>query len=236
MINSSSLTPEIKKTDDLNQVIYDQEWLKNNLGVNLYYIYRNIAENEQDKQKINELGLRYDETAIAGKMLGKEFNKTAGHKHPLIPGTNLTYPEIYEVLEGQGLFLLQKQNEEKIESVYVIKVQVGDKVIVPPNYEHLAINTTKSDLITANIRVDVNNEYDSIKDKRGACYYVLKEDEEIKWTKNENYSQVPPIQFIGPNNFYEFDIKPNQSIYDLISTPEKLDFLKQPQKYNWNLQ
>ena len=41
-------------------------------------------------------------------MLGSEYVKTVGHYHPPVPGTDVSYPEIYQVLDGSATYLLQK--------------------------------------------------------------------------------------------------------------------------------
>ena len=80
----------------------------------LYYMYRGIKEDGD---------LRYDITIIPAKMLGMEFNKTKGHYHPE------SYGELYIVLEGEAIYLLQKLDQEgEIEDVYMVEAQKGEDV------------------------------------------------------------------------------------------------------------
>jgi len=236
MINIEKLRPDIRYLEDMKNVIYDRNWLNTAPNLELYYMYRDLAENEKDFAKIIQNNLRYDITILKPQKLGKEFNKTLGHDHPIIPGTNITYPEIYEVLEGSAIFILQDSNNDKINEIFAIKAKSGDKIIIPPNYEHLFINIGKIDLRVANwvSRSFSTHIYKPFKLKHGFGYYALKGFWKIKWIKNQNYSSVPDIKFKSPNNFYKFYIKKDQPIYDLLQQPSKLDFLKNPQKYSWD--
>lgn len=229
------LKPDIRHLEDMKDVVYDKQWLKTAPDWELYYIYRDFAESEKDYMQIIKNDLRYDITILNARRLGKEFNKTLGHDHPLVPGTALTYPELYEIVSGKAIFLLQNSNEDTIENVVAIKVKNGDKVIIPPNYEHLIINVGKKELKTCNwiARSFSSNIYKPFRAKHGFCYYCLKGLFGVKWVKNPNYKSIPKLKFETPNNFYKFYIPKDQPIYKLIENPSKLDFLKTPQKYNW---
>ncbi len=124
MINLKSIKPDIREVEDIKEIIYDKEWLKTApKDLKLYYMYRDLAENEIDRRKIVENDLRYDITIISSLMLGKEFNKTIGHDHPIVPGTDMTYPELYEVLEGEAIFLLQDSDNDEIKDVFAVKAK-----------------------------------------------------------------------------------------------------------------
>ena len=99
-------------------------------------------------EKLREQNIRYDITIIPPGMLGREYIKTAGHYHPLVPGGSVTYPELYEVLEGEALYLLQRQD---LGDVVAINASAGDKVLVPPNYGHITINGSNKKLKMATL-------------------------------------------------------------------------------------
>jgi len=106
---------------DMKDVIYDHDWLKSAENVELYYMYRELSLGKKDALLMKEHGLRYDITVIPPRMMGCEFVKTAGHYHPLVPGTKSTYPEIYEVLGGEANYIMQKPDNDGIEDVILIK-------------------------------------------------------------------------------------------------------------------
>jgi len=199
-------------------------------------MYRDLAENKTDKEKISAAGLRYDITILNPIMLGKEYNKTAGHDHPFVPNAKITYTEIYEVLESEAIFLLQDSENGRIKDIYAIKAKKGDKVIIPPYYEHLIINPTNDVLKTANwvCREFSSNIYKPFRSQQGFAYYGLKDNGGIKWSKNKNYNSIPELRFLEPNQMLEqFQIGKNERLYNLINNPAKLDFLKNPQNYKW---
>ncbi len=232
------LKPKIRYLAEMKELLFDQEWAKAAPNLELYYMYRDLAENNKDKQAITKQGLRYDITVIPFTMLGKEFNKTAGHDHPVVPQAEITYPEIYEVLEGEAIFLFQDSQGDKINDVYIVKARKKDKVIIPPNYEHLIINAFGKELKTANwvCRDFSSNIYKPFRSKHGFCYYALQEDsEEINWMRNKNYTAVPPLKSLAANLWLEkFKIAKGEEMYHLVKALKKLDFLKKPEKYSWS--
>ena len=245
LINNA--TPDIRSLSDLDAVLYDREWARNAANFGVYYMYRDLAANENDRQKIIAGELRYDITIIPPKMLGMEFPKTYGHEHALIPGTQeMTYPEIYEVLEGEAYYLLQKQKIGSIEDLRVIHAQQGEKCVIPPNYGHVTINASGRELKMANwVECNFKSNYSIFEAMHGAGYYATSSDpapsidSSINWIKNENYRDVPELKIYRAKNFDEFlrqfKIDPDEPMYNLVNKLEKLDFLKNPQKYNWNI-
>jgi len=228
---------DVRELNDMKMVVYDKEWLKTaSEDLKLYYMFRDLAETDYEKNKIRENDLRYDITIMEPAMLGMEFNKTMGHDHPIVPGTAITYPEIYEVLKGEAIFLMQDSKNDEIKDVIAIKAQKNDKVIILPNYEHLIINISDSETKTCNwiCRRFESNIYKPFRARHGFCYYAIKTGAEIEWVKNHNYESINPIRWIEPNNFYNFDLPKRKPLYELVKELRKLDFLKKPQKYEWS--
>ncbi len=240
-IKINSLTPQIRYLDDMRDLFYDQKWAQDAPNLELYYMYRDLAKTQEDKERIIQNSFRYDITVMNPVALGKEFNKTAGHSHPLVPGTNLTYPELYQVLKGKVIFLLQKTEKDTVKELYAIKAKKGDKIIIPPGFDHIIINLSAKKIKTANwIYRDFGpNLYQAIKKKGGFCYFALKNKEKkskIEWVKNKQYHNVPKIKFIKPNQqLSQFKISQDEPIYQLVNNLDRLRFLKIPQNYNWDL-
>ncbi len=237
MIKINSITPKIRYLDDMRDLLYDQKWGQDAPNLELYYMYRDLAENQEDQEKIEQNNLRYDITLMNPLLLSKEFNKTAGHGHPLILGTELTYPEIYQVLKGKVIFLLQRSESGNVKDFYAVKAWKNDKVVIPPNFEHIMVNFSNKKSKTANwvCRDFGPNLYQSIKKRHGFCYFALKRDQETEWIKNKQYRNVPKIRFVKANKWLDMlGLDKEIDIYQLIhQAPEKLNFLKAPQKYNW---
>lgn len=189
---------EVRYLYDMKEVIYDKKWLKTAPNLELYYMHRGVKEKN---------GLRYDITVIPAIMLGEECNKTKGHEHVG------KYGEVYIVLEGEGIYLMQKQKEDIIEDVYAVEAKKGEVVVIPPGYGHITINPWQKALKTANwMAKEVKSDYKPIQKMQGACYfYILRPDSgQAGWIKNKNYKQVPKLRFEKP----------------LKSMPKNLDFLR----------
>ena len=183
--------PDIRYLNNMREVVYDKKWLKTTPNLELYYMYRGLKKKD---------GLRYDITVIPAKMLGSEFVKTKGHEHVG------DYGEVYIVLEGEAIYLMQKRKGKEITDVFAIKAKKGDVAIIPSGYGHITINPSKKDLKMANWMADgVKSDYTPILKMEGACYYYT----EKGWIKNKNYKKVPKLRFE----------KPKKSI------PKNLDFL-----------
>ena len=184
--------PDIRYLDEMRGMLFDKKWAKNAPNLELYYMYRGVKEKN---------GLRYDITVIPAKILGKEFVKTKGHEH------SKNYGEVYVVLEGQAIYLMQKCKRKEIEDAYAIRAKKGEVVVIPPGYGHITINSSKKNLVTANwCSEKCQNKYELFEKMQGACYYYTK----LGWIKNKNYRNIPKLRFEKP----------------LKSMPKNLNFLK----------
>lgn len=206
----------------------------------VYLIYRGIYLNQHVKLW-RAHNLRYDITIIYPGALGLEFPKTVGHNHILKPGTQISYPEIYEVLHGQAYFLLQRGGAETISEIYLVTGALKDKMIVPPGFGHVTINASKEPLVIANIFIDqVTSIYDYYKKHRGAAYYLLNQEspahenalrlKNIFITKNPNYQNVEALKFAAPKTPFP-EISTGPLYQNFISQPERFAFLINPEEF-----
>jgi len=227
---TKKVKPNIRMLFDMNDVVYDREWLSGTDNVELYYMYRDLSLSKKDTLTMKEHNLRYDITIIPPRMLGCEFVKTAGHYHPLVPGTDITYPEIYEVLMGEANYLIQKPENDSIKDAVMIKAGEGDKVIIPPGYGHLTINASNKVLKMANWVADnFESIYSQIKEKGGGAYFILQKG----IVKNPGYNEVPELRFSNNVNLKEFGLQKNKEMYGLVRDIKKLEFLTKPHDYGW---
>ena len=222
--------PKVRMLYDMREVIYDRIWLSAANNFELYYMYRDLSLSKTDVQVVKEHGLRYDITVIPPSMLGCEFVKTAGHYHPCVPGTDVTFPEVYEVLRGEANYVMQKQDNDSIKDVIMVKAKQGDKVIIPPGYGHLTINTSNKVLKMANwVARDFESIYSPIKEKGGGAYFIL----EDGIVRNPAYEDVPELRVSVPANIKETGFVKNKEMYGLVRDIGKLKFLTEPQEFGW---
>lgn len=215
--------PEIRRASDLKPVLAFPEKL--NSDFEAYYMFRDIYESEEDRRKILGANLRYDFTIIPPAEIGEENVKTYGHYHPE-NSCGLTYPEIYQVIEGKAFFILQRREGNRslrVEECVVIEAERGDLVLVPPNFGHVTINPTKEVLLTSNwVCRDFVSIYEPYTNLRGACYYYL----DGRWVKNPNYSEIPALKRGEPLG------KMKEEMYYLVTEIERLEFLSNPSNFS----
>lgn len=134
-------------------------------------------------------------------IVGGEYVKTYGHYHVG------DLDETYEVLEGEGIALLQKLVVENgvsridcVEEFKVIKVKAGDSIYMPPGYGHLVVNTGTTWLVTSDdspvfgandsASMPGHADYESVKKMRGFAYYVVEKDGAPALVRNPLYKEI----------------------------------------------
>ena len=175
--------------------------------------------------------IRYDQTTIFPGKIGRELPKTFGHYHPK------KFPEIFEVISGQAWWLLQRpqrQNPKAIDEIYLVAALAGEKAMMLPGFGFISINPGKKKLIMANwVSSEFENDYETYENLRGAAYYLLEgpDGKSVEFEKNSYYEKVPEIIKLRPKEIPELGILKSQPLYEMIKTPEKLEFLTHPEKY-----
>jgi glucose-6-phosphate isomerase len=217
--------PDVRMLHDMDEVLYDEEWARGADNLELYYMYRDLFLSRRDGDLFKDQEIRYDITIIPPLMLGCEYVKTAGHYHPKVPGQEITYPEVYEVLEGEATYLLQK---EDLSDVVVVRAREGDKVVVPPDYGHITINDSNKRLKMANfVAREFSSIYDPIK-KRGGGAYFLTED---GFVENPRCEDAAPLREVEVPKVKALGLSRNREIYPIGREKGTLDWLVRPQDY-----
>ena len=221
--------PDTRMLSDIEAILLDREIVRAG-DRELYYMYRDLALSRNDRDTILEHGLRYDITIIPPGMLGREYVKTAGHYHPAVPGTDISYPEVYEVLAGEGHYLMQKRTGGSVIDVVLVRASTGDKVIIPPDYGHVTINTSNKELKMANwVSREFSSVYEPYVELHGAAYYFT----EDGFIANPGYKDVPEVREAKPGSLSEVGLARGREIYGLVKDLGQLDFLNRPQDFGW---
>lgn len=229
----SEIEPDVRTVVEAQSYLYEKGLTK---PEELYYMYRGVSlpEHQEIWSKNN---LRYDLTLLRPDPLGREFNKTVGHYHPLVPGTDLTYPEIYEVLYGEAYYLLQKvrflDGKQYLERAVVIIAQAGEKVIIPPGWGHITINPNDEEpLLMANITADgFASIYEPMKEANGGAYFLLTDG---FWEENGRYEGLDrfKMDMLRAFSLEEEGISFAKPLYSLgIEAPQTFEFLNKPQDF-----
>ena len=204
-----------RKIKELKPYLCKASSIKKSLeNKNAYLVYRGVYFKKDKKLfKLNEL--RYDITLIYPFVFGEEFNKTLGHWHKT--------SEIYEVLSGQALFLIQGP-KNLAKKVYLKTLKPKSKIIIPAFYNHLIINPAKKPLIIADLFSNkVKSDYFFLREKCGAGYYILKSGA----VKNPHYKTVGKIQNKLPKTKISIKTFKKPLYSEFINNPKKFEFLTQ---------
>lgn len=234
-VGDREIRPQARTLDEMQPVVFDREWLKKaDLRQPLYFMYRDCVRPE-DRQTAQALQLRYDITLLRPTRLGREFNKTKGHYHSeRVRG--LAYPELYEVLEGDALVLLQKRDGSRVSDVIALEAHPGDKVIVPPNYGHITINIGDQPLRMANwVSLSVESFYGPYEEKNGGAYWVLtseRSDSKPQYLPNIKYGRLPEMRLLSACEVSELNLTRQIPSYNLIKNPQCLRFLSHPEEFS----
>lgn len=217
-----------RKVGEMKDVIFNKEFIniKNRNDV-LYRMYR-AAGVDKNATVFSAHNIRYDVTVIENYDLGGEFTKTLGHYHPLVE-KGLAYPELYEVISGEVIYLLQKRNEDGSFDLQLVHAKAGDKVIMPPNYGHFSINVGSDVLIEANlVNSTFDSDYKAVQKMGGGALFLLKNGNMVL---NRNYAEIS-LKHSEAEKIPFLDY--SKSIYDeYISHPEHFIFLNKPEFLLW---
>ena len=185
-------------------------------NMDAYYMYR----------KVHQSGaMRFDITIIPPTPFGDELPKTHGHYHP---GSEdgLAYPEIYQVLKGSAIFVMQKKNRNGTVDAMIVRAGEGETILLPPGFGHVTVNDGCVPLVLSNLVYDrFESMYDEYDENQGAAYYIMK-DGGIQ--QNGNYI-IRTSERIGAkalNAKYGFSCK--DILVEVDEAPERFTFLEKP--------
>jgi glucose-6-phosphate isomerase len=224
------VVPDIRFRKDMLEVLYDRQ---GGGPDELYYMYRGVCR-EEDRKLLRERGLRYDVTVIRSGTIGREYIKTAGHYHPLKPGTEATYPEVYEVLQGRAHYLLQTEPDEEGVEALLVEAVAGDKVLIPPGYGHITINPGPGILIMSNwVAEGFSSVYGPIRELGGAAFFELASGgEDDLFVPNPRYQPTPRFSTREVRSCPEFGLESGRPMYmAFLESPAKFAFLTEPENF-----
>lgn len=204
-----------------------------------YYDFYKAIVNDNVRSLFSDHNLRYDSTVIMGGCAGEEFKKTAGHFHCLIPGKNVSYPELYQVIKGKALFVMQRVDDNaKVEEKMVVQdtilaeVKAGEAIVVPPDFGHCTVNIGDGPMVFVNlVSCDSSNSYDSVKQSAGMCCYVMRNpDGSYRVEKNPHYDFACDPRIVVPSASPVLGISKDVPVYtSFLKSPETYRYLNEPE-------
>lgn len=228
-VEDKILRPKIRFLRELKEVLYDNNFARDiNLNPPLYYMYRDVKR-ASDSEIFNTSDLRFDITIIEPIHLGIERNKTLGHYHKI--GTRgFSHPELYEVVQGEADYILQKVEQERVIEVILVQAKEGDIVYIPSGYWHVTSNSGEGLLVMSNlVSKYVEGEYESVKGRGGLAYFELVDGSLIV---NKSYGDVPPIRRMHARETFE-RLSEGRLYSQFVQDPAKFSFLDRISSNVW---
>ncbi len=220
--------PVAKKTEALKTVLMDPEGQG---PEEMFYAYRGVMH-KADLAMLESHDLRHDIIVIPPGKVGKEYAKTTGHGHALVPGSTHTYSEIYFVLQGTAHYLCQKirhgdNGKPQVLDAFCIVANAGDVVFIPPDYDHFTINAGDGTLIVGNwAGTNYKQTYDAIGACQGACYYLVDEGGTLVAQSNEHYKVSGELAFCEPDYSLADGFQKGSRPYStVVDNPQYFEYL-----------
>ena len=135
----------------------------------IQYWMLNGVSRVDDSALLRDRSTRYELTYMADRLVGSERPKAIGHRHPQ------GHPEVCEVLNGRGGFLIQDLLPGPSASFAVlVEVGPGDRVVLPPWLFHTTLNLEGDPLVFSDV-VDraAGADYRPVLEARGFAYFVM---------------------------------------------------------------
>lgn len=226
-----------KKIGQMIGLFADEQDL--DLSENVYDVYRGIRYPE-DEELLKKNDFRYDLTVVMAGLVNGECKKTSGHFHGYNPQRMSTYPEVYEVIQGRALYVLQKaENFEKdfehidMQDIILAVVEARQAIIIPPNYGHCSVNIGDGPMVFSNLAyVPCPVFYTAVQHFHGMSYYLLKNDGKVEPRLNKHYPKTPAAKFAKVKENERLGIQFGLPVYQSYKqNPSAFDFLGNPDPY-----
>jgi len=121
---------------------------------------------------------------------GVEFNKTVGYF------SNFPGMQTYQCLYGQGVFVLQRNDEVgEAKEFKVLSLNPGRQILVPAGWGICLVNSGNALLVVLrnSFLDEKHKDPKPIIEKKGFAYYIVEKKGEISFEENPNYKTHPQI-------------------------------------------
>lgn len=227
----------VRTFEKLAPILEAPECVKGQEQEIVYWMFRNLGL-QGDEHLLSQHSLRYDLSLFRQHQFGQELMKTSGHYHPAVWKGGPSYPEIYEVAYGTGIFLMQEvtdidagPEEAQVLNCIALICEQGEKAIMPADFGHVTLNPDPDRaLITTNwVCSDFSSVYGGCERCQGFAWYNTLD---RGWVKNPRYrGAVPKLRIARCADVPELGLVKGEGLYHVGKTPELLALLKRPQDY-----
>lgn len=223
----------VRQLDELTPVYLDQIACR---GEQAAYEMINGITADEDSEQLSGLPVRYELTWFPALKIGQEYVKTLGHIHFPESGSGIDPPEICEVLVGRAHFLFMKLNPDgfSAEDAFYIELTAGQKLIIPPGYNHLTINPGPGPMLFSDVVArTVRGNYASIIKAGGAVYLEVERGQAPVFIPNPRYRSHPILRRVYPKEFPQLQLVSGEPLYTVFrrTLAKGWEFLWHPELY-----
>lgn len=220
--------------DELTPVYLDEQSCRGN---QVAYEMFNGVNLQKDQDRVGGLPVRYELTLFPALKIGREYVKTLGHIHVPEIRSGIDHPEICEVLVGRAHFFFMKGNldEASPDEAFFIEVRAGQKMIIPPGYDHLTINPGPGPMLFSDVvSRDVRGNYERMKAARGAVYLEVEENGVPAFIPNPHYRSYPLLQQKYTREFANLSLTIHKPLYSAFveTCAQDWEFLWRPELFH----
>jgi glucose-6-phosphate isomerase len=183
-----------------------------------YYMDNGVYD-RADAGRLAGVRMRYELTLMPPRTVGNEYVKTFGHIHHKEPVSGLEWTEVVEVLTGTAHFLLQTLDltGPDADVVYLIEAGPGQKVLLPPGFDHCTINPGDEPLLFSDvIALGVAGDYGRFVATRGAAYLEVNGADGPEMIPNPTYRRVAPLTPVTPRDYPELHLTSTEPLYTVF--------------------
>lgn len=195
----------------------------------LYSIYMDVRIPALARQ-LDERGLAYGAVVDSPGNVGDEYVRSQGHIHSAPVGSTTPYLEIYEFWCGTGAVYLQNAAQSSLTDVILVEVHARDKLIIPPGWVHVVVNTGSTPLaFGALYAADAELIYEPLRALNGTAWRVLADG---SFAPNPQYQNPPYPSRVRAVEYPEFGIVRSQPILaEVAQNPDRFEYVVQPESF-----
>ncbi len=194
----------------------------------LYALYEKNAR-EEDISIFNGYDINYNLKVVLPGLVGDEYIKSIPHFHPVDNTTGETFTEIHEIIQGEGIILLQKNEETRdlVNKVSAVEFKPGDQLFIRSGNGHTTINTGREPVIIGSlIKRSSETNFEPFMERRGCIYYLIRtEDGRSEFVFNPHYPKSVGLDIL-PAPALDNPHRTEGSIYQaFVQDPERFSVL-----------
>jgi len=181
-----------------------------------YKKYKGLDNNDLYKEK----GIKINFYVLPPNLAGIEFVKTRATRCA-------KYPRIFDFAYGNATVLIQKYISPRKNRIIKVSVRKKDKIIIPPGYEVVVVNTRQNcNLIFAEYYCTNAKPRVVLDERNGLAYYIIRKNAKQEVVRNPSFKIVNEIEKVDWDKIRtDLGITPK--------TPINKQIMRKYEKFDW---